>query len=224
MFSIHIDVLSSLFSEARNPIRAAQSEAYLKHHFKFIGLTTPQRREIQKEWVASLKSIDNHTDRWALVHTLWNQVEREYHHVALDWINTWPKKWMEATDSIHLEKLLRTHAWWDSVDTIAANYLGKWAEQFPKEARITFERWRYDESFWLQRSCLIYQLKYGLKTDTEYLLELINQMHLNKEFFIQKAIGWSLRQLSKKQPEATEYILQEVPLKGLALREASKYI
>ena len=110
------------------------------------------------------------------------------------------------------------------MDAIASNYLGKWALLFPEKARETFEKWRYHESFWLQRSCLIYQLKYKDKVDIPYLESLIIQLKGNKEFFIQKAIGWSLRQLSKYKPEEVVRILANNPIKGLALREASKYL
>ena len=43
------------------------------------------------------------------------------------------------------------------------------------------------------------------------------------EFFIQKAIGWSLRQYSKFNPEAVREFVIEINLQGLAKREASKY-
>jgi 3-methyladenine DNA glycosylase AlkD len=71
---------------------------------------------------------------------------------------------------------------------------------------------------------LIYQLKYKEAVDIAYLENLIAQMLPNKEFFIQKAIGWSLRQLSKFHPDEVRRILTTYPIKGLAYREASKYL
>ena len=77
---------------------------------------------------------------------------------------------------------------------------------------------------WLNRTCLIFQLKYKEKLDFELLTSLIEEFQWNQEFFIQKAIGWSLRQHSKLDPESVKAYLETSELKGLALREASKYL
>ena len=123
-----------------------------------------------------------------------------------------------------LEWLIRNKSWWDTVDLIASNYLGKYIRLFPDQGNELIEDWRQSGHLWLQRSCLIFQLKYGKGTDRELLTNLIKEFVGQKEFFIQKAIGWSLRQLSKTDPESVKRILKEIPLKGVALREASKYL
>ena len=86
------------------------------------------------------------------------------------------------------------------------------------------EEWRHEDNLWLNRSCLIFQLKYKDATDFELLKDLIRQYQGNSEFFIQKAIGWSLRQYSKFNPDAVRAFVDEIGLEGLAKREASKYI
>jgi 3-methyladenine DNA glycosylase AlkD len=216
--------LEALFEPFRNAKRAQTASAYMKGHFPFIGMKTEIRRSAQKSWIDSLKTIEDRTLRWSIIRALWEKEERDYQHTAIDLINTWPKKFYSEEDAVELEWLLDQKSWWDSVDSIASNYLGKWALLFPEKARETFEEWRYHESFWLQRSCLIYQLKYKDSVDSIYLENLIQQMNSNKEFFIQKAIGWSLRQLSKYNPDEVVRILGNNPIKGLALREASKYL
>ncbi|MFN5983713.1 MAG: DNA alkylation repair protein, partial [Fluviicola sp.] len=112
----------------------------------------------------------------------------------------------------------------DSVDSIASNVLGEWIKCFPKDFQPILNDWRSDNNFWLHRSSLIFQLKYKNDVDTVLLEDLINQYKSNNEFFIQKAIGWSLRQLSKTNPERVKSILIHQDIKGLALREASKYL
>lgn len=216
--------LEELFEPFRNPKRAQTAGAYMKNHFSFIGMRTDIRRTAQKGWVDSLKSIEDRTIRWSIIRALWEKEERDYHYVAIDYLNSWPKKYYSEEDAVELEWLLGQKSWWDSVDAIASNYLGKWALLFPEKARETFEKWRHNESFWLQRSCLIYQLKYKNEVDVAYLEDLIRQFNGNKEFFIQKAIGWSLRQLSKYKPDEVVQILSNNPIKGLALREAGKYL
>lgn len=216
--------LEALFEPYRNASRARTAEAYMKDHFSFIGMKTEIRRTAQKPWTDALKTIDDSTIRWEIIRALWNSKERDYQHVAIDWLNSWPKKWMQESDADELRWLIATKSWWDSVDAIASNYLGKWAQLYPETARNTFEQWRYADTFWLQRSCLIYQLKYKDDVDVAYLESLIVQFLPIKEFFIQKAIGWSLRQLSKFKPDEVQRILDTHPIKGLAYREASKYL
>jgi 3-methyladenine DNA glycosylase AlkD len=77
---------------------------------------------------------------------------------------------------------------------------------------------------WLNRSCLIFQLKYGNAVDFDLLKALITQYQPVKEFFIQKAIGWSLRQYSKFNPDAVRVFIDDIKLQGLAKKEGSKYI
>lgn len=219
-----ISQLEVAFEECRNPKRALTAQAYMKDNFKYIGMRTDLRRSIQKPWVDAWKNVDDRSERWNIIRALWAKEERDYHYVAIDYLNSWPKKYYNAEDAEELQWILGTHCWWDSVDAIASNYLGKWAKLYPKEARRTFEKWRHNENFWLKRSCLIYQLKFKDEVDVDYLENLIVQFLPMKEFFIQKAIGWTLRQLSKFDPEAVEGILARHPIKGLALREASKYL
>jgi 3-methyladenine DNA glycosylase AlkD len=216
--------LERLLTNARNPERAPRAEAYMKNRFPFFGMETGVRRTVQNPWITALKTLHSREDRWELIRALWSKEEREFHYAAQDWLNTWPKKWFSEEDADELKWLITQQSWWDSVDTIASNYLGKWALLFPEKAREAFEEWRYESSFWLQRSCLIYQLKYKDHVDVHYLESLIEQLLPQKEFFIQKAIGWSLRQLSKYKPEEVRRILETYPVKGLALKEASKYL
>lgn len=224
MIEATIAQLEELFEPFRNAKRAQTASAYLRDLFPFIGMKTEIRRTAQKSWIDSLKTIDDRNLRWSVIRALWEKEERDYQHTAIDFLNSWPKNYYSEADAEELEWLLHHKSWWDSVDSIASNYLGKWALLFPEKARETFEKWRQHESFWLQRSCLIYQLKYKDQVDTAYLEDLIRQLNSNNEFFIQKAIGWSLRQLSKYNPDEVVRILGNNPIKGLALREASKYL
>ena len=150
-----ISQLESLFEPCRNAQRAQTAKAYMKDHFEYIGMPTEVRRSAQKSWIDALKNIDDRNERWNIIRALFEKEERDYHYVAIDWLNTWPKKHFSPNDAEDLKWILSTNCWWDSVDAIASNYLGKWAKLFPDKARETFENWRNSENFWLQRSCLI---------------------------------------------------------------------
>ena len=164
------------------------------------------------------------TEFWTLIHSLWEKNEREFQYLAIDLLNKQPKQKYHPKDSLELERLITTKSWWDTVDLLASNYLGKYLKIFPDEGKILIEKWRLSDNLWLKRSCLIFQLKYGNKTDVSLLKSLILQFYVINDFFIQKAIGWTLRQLSKSDVESVRKILSDIPLKGIALREARKYL
>jgi 3-methyladenine DNA glycosylase AlkD len=208
----------------RQPERAVKVEAYMKNISPFFGMETQVRRSIQQAYLQALLTITNRQERWDIIRELYTREEREFHYVAIDWLNNWPKKYFTPADIDEFRWLITQHSWWDSVDTIASNVLGKWARLFPEQTEHWVAQWMDSDSFWLQRSCLLFQLKYRKETDAQLLEALIQTLKPNKEFFIQKAIGWSLRELSKHKPEVVLAILERQELKGLALREARKYL
>jgi 3-methyladenine DNA glycosylase AlkD len=88
----------------------------------------------------------------------------------------------------------------------------------------TLNRWESHDSFWIRRACLIFQLRQRNDTDLALLQYFIGRFKPEREFFIQKAIGWSLREVSKWNPIWVAEVVQAEQLTGLAKREASKYI
>ena len=219
---LHISALIREMERQRNPTIALGMAAYLKNRFVCYGIKSPVRNAIQKAWFESLKRAN--LDRWDIVMNLYNLDQREYHYVAIDYLNKTPKKEIQKDDYKALEELLTTHSWWDSVDSIASNYVGKYFQKFPEMIPEVIGRWKKSNNMWLNRTCLIFQLKYGADTNFDLLKKLIRMYQKNPEFFIQKAIGWSLRQYSKFNPEAVQAFIVEIELKGLAFREASKYL
>jgi 3-methyladenine DNA glycosylase AlkD len=219
-----IDELEQAFSSHAHTENGLAMSNYMKDRFPFFGINAPKRKELQRVWFQKIPSDLSNHDRWNIIEELWAKEEREFHHVAFDYLNSWNKKFMDPTDAEKLKWLISNNSWWDTVDSIASNYLGKFCLAFPEEGAELVRQWRNEDNFWLNRSCLIYQLKYGNKVDFELLKSLIIQFQPNKEFFIQKAIGWSLRQYSKFNPQAVADFVKEIDLRGLAKREATKYI
>ena len=77
---------------------------------------------------------------------------------------------------------------------------------------------------WLQRSSLLFQNKYKSKTDTELLSNYIIHLSPSKEFFIQKAIGWVLREYAKTNPDWVVAFVSNHALPSLSKREAMKHL
>ena len=86
--------------------------------------------------------------------------------------------------------------------------------------------WSKDDDFWLRRIAIDHQLNFKNKTDVSLLEKIITNNFNSTEFFINKAIGWSLRQYSKTNPFWVKNFIQkyEKQLNSLSIKEASKYI
>ncbi len=207
-----------------NPIRIPQMEAYMRNQFPFYGVMSTPRKELLKALNKEhLEVLDSNKKR-ALIQLLWEEEHRECQLVALDWLMQWKPKEFTASDIDLFEWLITTKSWWDTVDGIAPNVVGKYARLFPDQMKETLHRWEPHDSFWIRRACLIFQLRYRQETDLDLLQYFINQFKPDREFFIQKAIEWSLREVSKWNPTWVARVVEEEQLTGLAKREASKYI
>ena len=85
-------------------------------------------------------------------------------------------------------------------------------------------RWRVSDNIWLRRSALLYQLKFKQQTNESLLFEVIKENQADEEFFIQKAIGWALREFSKTNANSVESFIDQQNIQGLARREGLKWL
>lgn len=207
-----------------NPIRRIQMEAYLRNQFSFHGVMSAPRKEILKQIKQDFLQVLNAQEKRLVVKRLWQDEYRESQLLALEWMMQWnPKDYLES-DLQFFEDLILQKSWWDTVDGIAPNLIGKYAKRFPEKIKAKWEVWEQHPSFWIRRSCLIFQLRYRQETDLALLQHFIHSFKSDQEFFIQKAIGWSLREVSKWNPHWVKEVVEEEGLKGLAKREALKYV
>ena len=212
------------FEKNRNEFEAEGMSRYMKNRFTYFGIKKPKRAVIQKQWFSIIPKDFTQENKRELVLELWQKEEREFHYVAMDFMAKWKDKELVSEDSEFIEFLLTNHSWWDSVDALASNYLGRYLRLFPKQREIVIKSWRKSENRWLRRSCLIFQLRYKSQTNFELLKSLILEFKDEKEFFIQKAIGWSLREYAKTNPVSVRNFVEESGIQGLAKREALKHI
>jgi 3-methyladenine DNA glycosylase AlkD len=118
------------------------------------------------------------------------------------------------------EYIIAAKSWWDTVDFIAANLVGTYFIAHPQMITSTTTRWMESENIWLQRSCLLFQLRYKAQIDTELLHSFILQLSSSKEYFIRKAIGWALREYSKTNPEFVVNYVNNNNISALSKKEA----
>ena len=219
----HPEQLISTLRHAANPELARPMEAYMKNRFPFLGIKKPERAALLKPFLKEAREAELHLINSA-VEQLWALPEREFHYAAMGLMDQKKKYWNVGSFSL-MESLITHKSWWDTVDHIAANQLGTYLlRQTPEFRRKTALRWSADNNMWLNRTALIFQLKYKEHTDAELLFSLAETHSQSKEFFIRKAIGWALRQYAYTAPEDVRAFLQCTPLHSLSVREASKHL
>ena len=203
--------------------RAPAMEAYMKNRYVFLGVSAVPRKVLfagfKKDWQQLSEK-----DRWNFIYECWQHEARELQYIALDALLSDYKKRFAVSDLAHLEYLITQKSWWDTIDLLVSHAVGHYARQFPDIFCAKAKEWEESTNFWLHRSLLIYQLKYKQQTDLEKLQYYIHQFKWNKEFFVQKAIGWSLREVSKWNPSWVLKVVETENIQGLAKREALKYV
>ncbi|HEY5903111.1 MAG TPA: DNA alkylation repair protein [Anaerolineales bacterium] len=214
--------LKTLLESHGNPAQAAPMKRYMRDQFEFLGIKSPQMGELLKDFRAQ-HGLPPVEDLDAVVCDLWALPQREFQYAATGLIGRLEKQLPEDFIST-LEYLLVTKSWWDTVDTLSGNAIGTHFARFPKTRRKTLARWRKSDNFWLRRATLLFQLGYKDKTDFDLLRELIRENLGSREFFINKAIGWSLRQYSRIDEQGVRDFVASTPLHQLSAREALSWL
>ena len=199
---------------------ARAMKAYMRSRFEFLGVKTPARRKAAK---AFFKKHGGADIDWRFVRQAWEHPFREMQYAALDYLET-RKNLLYPGDLPQLKKLAQTKSWWDTIDFLD-RLAGGIIAGFP-ETRPVILQWSRDEDIWLRRLAIDHQLLRKDQTD-QHLLEQILVNNLNQtEFFINKAIGWALRDYSKTNPEWVKNFIRQHhgKMAPLSIREASKYL
>ena len=225
------------FRQYKNEENAEKQAAYLRHQFEFIGLKTPERRLLAKDFLKE-KKADKKID-WKLVFEFWNLPEREFQYLALDYLHQM-KKWLIFDDMEKIKKLTVSKSWWDTVDALdelVGHLLLTGRKQATENDSTAYEQvktlvkeWAQAENFWIRRIAIDCQLSFKNQTDLELLSYNIEKNLLGSsfadEFFITKAIGWALRDLAKTNSAWVIKFIEEHENKmaKLSIREASKHL
>jgi 3-methyladenine DNA glycosylase AlkD len=208
-----------------DPARARGAKAYLKSDWEFIGIRAPVfRRAIKSELAAN--PVRDRTMLLATVSALWSHEIFELRAAAFELLDMHPTLLLPA-DLAFVERLVRESHTWALVDGLAAHVAGSLVERNPRLGR-TLDRWARDADFWVRRSAmlaLLLPLRRG-GGDFERFSRYADAMLDEREFFIRKAIGWVLRDTSKKRPAmVSEWLLPRMHrASGVTLREALKYL
>ena len=216
----YIDAVRAELERNADAKIAAGQKAYMKNKFEFFGIPSPQRKLIHQSINARFK-LPTKQDADIIVQRFWEQPQREYQYLAQDLLARYVRKF-EIQDIDLFQKMIVNKSWWDTVDFIAANSVGQYFKIYPEQKDVFIQKWLDSNNIWLQRTAVLYQLKYKSELNTKHLTHIINSLLGSKEFFINKSIGWVLREYAKTNSEWVLDFVNKTPLENLSRREALK--
>lgn len=209
-----------IFFANRDFDAAVPMAKYMRNKFYFLGIKKPKREALSKEFLKKKKK-DKEVD-WKFIHTCFDLPDREFQYLGIDYMVV-VKDLFIPEDMDKVQKIITTKSWWDSVDAIN-KVVGHIAMKYPEIKDNTISNWIESDNIWLKRVSIIFQLRYKENTDTEFLSKAILHNAKTDEFFINKAIGWALREYSKTNKEWVKKFIETNELSKLSVREGSKYI
>ena len=221
---MEIGEIKSVFEDHSNPSEAIKMKKYMRGQFEYLGIKSPIRAELKALILTNAEFKNLSAEALIpLIYKLWKEDCREYQYIAMELLD---RKIKTANPEIveHLEYLIVSKPWWDTIDFIATHLVGTLFLKFPELIKKYVPRWMKSENIWLQRTVLLFQLKYRKNLDEGILFDSINKLNKSKEFFIQKAIGWALREYGKSNPDSVVEFVGKTELAPLSKREALRRI
>jgi len=200
---------------------AIPMKQYMKNNFEFYGIKSPLRKKIiadfEKE--SGVLAAEEITE---FAQLCWDNPFREVQYACMELLQ---KEKNPPFERLELYKwMILRKSWWDSVDFIAPNLIGKLLLAHPELIQKETQEYMDSGELWLQRSALIFQLRYKTQTDLNLLFHYCERLSNHPDFFIRKAIGWSLRQAGKFYPNEIRDFVAKTTLSNLSVREALKLL
>lgn len=200
--------------------RAIGAQMYMKDIAPFIGVATPERRATVKQIAKSMK-VPTSEVLGKTARALWKLEEREYQYSANDLIGIHWKVADEDFLADHVEHLIITKSCWDTVDGLGSVAISPLTDKYGSEKLI--ESWNNSPNMWLNRAAIQHQRGRKFESDNTLILRYCHEHSESKEFFIVKAIGWALRDMSAVNPRLVREFLKDHPGLGrVAVREAER--
>ncbi|MBE0671729.1 MAG: DNA alkylation repair protein [Anaerolineales bacterium] len=215
--------LKTLLQQNADPAKAEPMKKYMRNQFEYLGIKSPELSALMREFIGqqNLPPLDQMD---AISRDLWSLPQREFQYSATGLLGKLENK-LEPGIITTVEYLIVTKSWWDTVDTIASHTVGSLFKRFPNVKKEYLKKWRKSDNFWLRRTTLLFQLGYKKETEFDLLCEIVKENLGSDEFFINKAIGWALRQYAHTNPAPVKkFVKATKELHPLSRREALKNI
>ncbi len=210
---------------AGSAARAKGEKAYLKSDLRFWGTSQDSIRAAVRDYCEAHPDLTR-ADLRAIAETLYATDAHELRAAAIGVLER-DREMLDDRDMPWLIALVRKSKSWAYVDWIAPKVIGDVIARDPR-ARKRLRVWAKDDDFWVRRTALLTEhdaLRAG-GGDFALWSRLAESMLDEREFFIRKAIGWVLREVSKKRPELTYAFLRKHRdrVSRLSLLEGAKYL
>lgn len=218
----YTDKLLRTLQAAATPTDAELMARYMKYQFTFLGVKKTPRIEALKTCIGAYGLPEPGVLLEEVIRRCFASPYREMHYAALYLLEKSIRK-LGPNHHQLLEELILTQSWWDTVDWIA-KLAGLHFRHFPEMVPVIPDRWMDSKHMWLQRVAILFQLNYKEKTDRHLLFSYILRIADSREFFLQKAAGWALRQYARTDADAVRSFVRTHSLAALTRREALKHI
>lgn len=215
-----VSAIKEAFYALENPENAHWMRWYMRDQYPFIGIKKPERTLVFKD---IYKQYGRSEDWFEVCSDLFALPEREFQYVAMEYLIKAKKSWDGRVPEL-IDRWVDAKTWWDVVDVLAPKVLSEYFIKFPDQRDTWIAHWMQSPIFWHQRLCILFQLNYKTQTDLELLSRVILSLNTSNEFFIQKAIGWALRQYARTDADWVWEFVAENALMPLSKREALKHI
>lgn len=213
--------IKARFEAIANPDHAVPMAKYMRNQFKFYGIKAQPRKAAEKELIRQAKQAK--AINWQSLAQIWDDPHREMQYFVADYL-VGMARFLTYEDLPQMKKFVTTKQWWDTIDTLVKVY-GKVGLQDDRVDNLMLT-WSTAADFWLRRVAIEYQLLRKTKTKPDLLATILENNLGSDEFFINKAIGWALRDYSKTNPAWVRAFIenQQAGLSQLSIREGSKYL
>ena len=194
---------------------------YMRNMFVFYGLPAPRRKEVYRDIIRSDKK-ERAVDR-GFLDQCYDDEHREFQYLVYDYLLAL-KGCVSFDDIPKIKYYITTRSWWDTIDFLC-KVIGDVGTRDPRVRDLMIE-WSKNENIWLRRTAIEHQLGLKDKTDTDLLEKIIVNNLGSGEFFVNKAIGWALRDYAKIDQKYVKSFIDRHgdEMAGLSIKEASKYL
>ncbi|MBK7452494.1 MAG: DNA alkylation repair protein [Anaerolineales bacterium] len=219
----YVLALKDIFEQNADPAQAGPMKKYMRDQFEYLGIKSPQNAVLTRDFIKE-HGLPTPDQLDIISRELWSLPQREFQYAAMTLLGKLEQK-LEPEFITTIEYLITEKSWWDTVDLLASHTVGSQFKRFPKIKENYLKKWRKSDNFWLRRTTLLFQLGYKKETDFDLLCEIVRENLGSDEFFINKAIGWALRQYAHTNPAPVKkFVKATKELHPLSRREALKNI
>ena len=213
--------IKKLFEAKEDKENAIAMSKYMRNMFEFYGLPTPKRKEVYNDFI-KLEKKSKRID-WDFLDNCYEDNHREFQYLVYDYLLAM-KQYVLYEDISKIQNYITNKSWWDTIDFLC-KVIGD-VEIRDSRVKDLMIKWSKNENIWIKRTAIEHQLCLKEKTDTRLLEQIIVNCFGSDEFFINKAIGWALREYSKTNPKWVKSFIEKYKDKmdNLSIKEASKYI